>query len=203
MTLLRTRALALLTLLLCITTNMQAKEREQMKIYAFGFAASFSDSIVHFTDIQTIEGAWIQKKGKMLLERDEYSNQLRTYLTEHNQKNRTCIISFSTKLKDAEKKLVKMKKRYNAEKHYEVRYIPTSDFSFQAVEPITPEKKPLTKAERKAKKKEMKLQKKKNKQEKKLRKKEQKLNNKAKRKEFKDNKTSKKAGKTKKTDNSK
>ena len=49
------------------------------KLYAFGFSASFNDSIVYFTDIQEIDSAWINEKTKFLISRDNYSYQLKNY----------------------------------------------------------------------------------------------------------------------------
>lgn len=148
-------AALLLILLLGVTINATAENVRVPKIYAFGFAASFNDSTVYITDIQEINDVWVNDKSDFLLERESYSNQLKEYLLSKNQRNRTCIISYAFKRKDAEKKLLKMKKRYNAANHYDVRFIMPSEFSFKAVEPTRNliEEKPLTKAEKKAQKK--------------------------------------------------
>ena len=33
------------------------------KVYMFGFAASFNDSTVYFTDVQQLEGAWCMRRS--------------------------------------------------------------------------------------------------------------------------------------------
>ena len=63
------------------TQNTAAKLKCIPKIYAFGFSASFNDSIVYFTDIQEIDSAWINEKNKFLVSRDNYSYQLKNYLS--------------------------------------------------------------------------------------------------------------------------
>ena len=120
---LKTTAALLLILLLGVTIKATAGNERVPKIYAFGFAASFNDSTVYITDIQEIENVWVNEKNNFLLNRESYSNQLKEYLQSKNQRNRTCIISYAFKRKDAEKKLLKMKKRYNAANHYYVRVI--------------------------------------------------------------------------------
>jgi len=151
----KTMAAMLLILLLGMAIDASAKGERVPKIYAFGFAASFNDSTVYITDIQEIDSAWVDSKSKFLLERDSYSSQLKNYLQGINQPNRTCIISYALKRKDAEKKFLKLKKRYSAANHYDVRVVRPDQFRFRVVEPnvIITEEKTLTKAETKAQRK--------------------------------------------------
>jgi len=86
----RTRFFTLLAVcftlaVLGIASTASAKKVAVPKMYMFGFAASFTDSIVHFTDIQEVDSAWIDTKSKFLLSREEYSYQLRDYLNEQQQ----------------------------------------------------------------------------------------------------------------------
>ena len=85
--------LAMAIFLAMATGSMQAKEIQVPKMYVFGFAASFTDTIVHFTDIQEIDTPWIDKKKGFLLNRDQYSVQLRSFLNNNQQlPHRTCVI---------------------------------------------------------------------------------------------------------------
>ena len=59
------------------TTVISAKRTAVDKVYMFGFAASFNDSTVYFTNVQTVDSAWMDTKTKFLLGRDNYSYQLR------------------------------------------------------------------------------------------------------------------------------
>lgn len=115
-----------------------AKKQQVEKMYMFGMAAAFTDTIVHFTNIQTVDSVWIESKNNFLQDRDVYSYQLRNYLRDKQQSpNRTCIVFYSTKREKLEKKYQKMKRLYGKDKHgvehFDVRYIMDTDFKFQPV----------------------------------------------------------------------
>ena len=109
------------------------------KLYRFGFAASFNDTIVHFTDIQALDSVWVSKKSHFLQGREVYSNMLRNYLAEQKQPYRTCVIFYDRKLNKLQKKYLKMKKLYEGDKKSKVknkndiRIIPVSDFKFTTI----------------------------------------------------------------------
>lgn len=109
------------------------------KMYVFGMAAAFTDTIVHFTSVQEIDSAWIDKKTKFLQSRDSYSYQLRSYLaTKEEMPQRTCIVLYAQKEKKLLKKYEKMKRLYMQPKkgarHYDVRFIADSDFHFTTID---------------------------------------------------------------------
>ena len=115
-----------------------AKKQQVEKMYMFGMSAAFTDTIVHFTNIQIVDSAWIDSKTNFLQDRDIYSNQLRTFLRDKQQApNRTCIVFYSTKREKLEKKYQKMQRLYGKDKrgveHFDVRYIMDTDFKFQPV----------------------------------------------------------------------
>ena len=120
--------------LLIASLSVVAKSRVQ-KIYAFGFAASFNDSTVYFTDIQPIDSAWLAEKTGFLVSRQNYSYQLRDYLAEKGENHQTCIIVYSPKRDQTEKKYMKMRKKYTAKGDYQVKYIASSEFHFTPIEP--------------------------------------------------------------------
>ena len=72
---------ATLAAALLISITSQAKN-EMRKAYVFGFASSFNDSTVYFTDIQELDSAWFTSKNKFLIGRENYSYQLRDYLSD-------------------------------------------------------------------------------------------------------------------------
>ncbi len=129
--------LAMLFFMAMITTNVTAKRMPLPKMYMFGFAASFNDSTVYFTDIQEVDSAWIETKTNFLLGREYYSNQLRNYLKFRQQPNRTCIVMFDKKKSKLEKKYLKLKRLYTTSKdgmnHFDVQHLSHQDFSFKAV----------------------------------------------------------------------
>jgi hypothetical protein len=127
-----------LTLLVCVTMGAEAKTVRARHMYIFGFAASFKDSVVYITEIQDVKGAMYDTKSKFLLGRDSYSDQLKTYFKEKLQMpERVCMVMFSTSKKKAEKKYLKLRKKYLGDKKrpstYEVRYVTTQDFEFEPV----------------------------------------------------------------------
>lgn len=73
----------------------------------FGVAASFNDSIVYFTDIQELDSAWIDDKSDFLLNRSDYSYQLKNYFEQKNILHRTCIVSYALKRKDIDRSIKK------------------------------------------------------------------------------------------------
>ena len=143
----RNMALAIL-LLAAATQTAQAQNAQQniqknIKVpyaYMFGFAASFSDSLVFFTEIQQVDSVWLTKKKGFLAGKSNYAYQLRNYCEEKmDLPKRTCVVVSSVKRKDVEKKYKKMMKKYVGKKakNYDVRYISSSDFKFHAVDMST------------------------------------------------------------------
>lgn len=106
-------------------------------LYIFGVSASFNDSIVYITDIQILDSAWVDDKTGFLLQRNEYSNQLRSYFTSKGQLNRTCLVCFSDNQKKISKKYEKMKRRYQndgkRQKNFDYRELDEEDFKFVCV----------------------------------------------------------------------
>ena len=139
---------------------------KQTPIYIFGFAASFTDSLVHFTDIQFVEDAYTDKKTGFLYNREDYSQQLREYLKQKGEPSPTCVTCYAKNRKKIEKKYIKLRHRYTRGGKYEIQYIDKSTFSYQPVEPdltrdLAPKKgaKKAAKLKAKQEKKEMKRRK--------------------------------------------
>ena len=91
-----------------MATTASAKKVVTPKMYIFGMAASFNDSIVYFTNIQELNNVWVEKKHKELDVRALYSQQLREYLKKQGLQNRTCIVVANTKRAKLEKKFLKI-----------------------------------------------------------------------------------------------
>ena len=127
---------ALMVLLAASYTTTQAKNFVTTKAYMFGFAASFNDSTVYFTNIQEVDSVWFTQKKEVLVGRSDYSAQLRSYCADNlNQPRRTCVVMGNMKLKKVEKKYEKMKKMYlkNKKATYDVRFINEEEFKFKPV----------------------------------------------------------------------
>lgn len=130
----KTLILFLLAGLLSVGTIF-AHKQPVPRMYMFGVAASFTDTIVHFTNIQPVDSAWIESKNGFLLERQAYAYQLRDHLAQKEQMpHRTCIVFYSQKLEKLEKKYQKMKQLYTKSKdglsHFDVRNLDDQQFRF-------------------------------------------------------------------------
>ena len=157
--------------LMVFAISLQAKG-EMKTIYMYGFAASFNDSTVYFTDVHRVDSAWIDSKTKFLMSRENYSAQLSSYLEKLGEKNMVCVASFAKKEKKARKKLQKMVARYSKavkrktkqkdsklkvateeKMPYIIKFIDNQDFTFQGVKPYEIEVEEQRKAEERAAKK--------------------------------------------------
>lgn len=118
-----------------MSLSVSAKIKCVPKIYAFGFAASFNDSIVYFTDIQEIDSAWVGEKNEFLVNRENYSYQLKNYFNRIGLEHRTCVISYALSRKDIEKKYKKMKDKYVKAERFSIKDLDEKDFHFTAIKP--------------------------------------------------------------------
>ena len=133
---------------LLISLAAQAKN-EMRKAYVFGFASSFNDSTVYFTDIQEVDSAWFTSKHHFLVSRENYSYQLRDYLTSIGEQHRTCMVEYNTDPKKLEKAWNKLYSRYahnqkkkNNQKQkselppFQIKKLTREQFQFQSVAPM-------------------------------------------------------------------
>lgn len=133
--------------------KMANAAQKKVPLFVYGFATSFNDSTVYFTEIQPMEGTWVDSKTGFLYSRDNYSYQMREALKTLGLPNPTCVTVYGKTRKDVEKKYFAMKKRYTANGRYNVKYLTAHDFSFEPIEPDDSEKvSAYTKKEKKAKK---------------------------------------------------
>ena len=144
---LRYLTLAVLLSVSAFATVATAKTVVVPKMYMFGFAASFNDSIVHFTEIQAVDSVWIDAKTKFMAGRENYSYQLRDYLAERVQMpHRTCVVFYNQDRQKLEKEYLKMKRIYTTGKKKEkkkdkntrksnndLRILSSSDFLFHTI----------------------------------------------------------------------
>lgn len=122
-----------------LPATSQAKGAAAQRIHMFGFAASFNDTIVHFTNIQTVDGAWIDGKTNFLMGRQRYSSMLRDYLTKNQMPYRTCLVIYDKSLKKLQKRYLKMRKLYlntgkKAKNRNNVIDIMEDDFKFTPID---------------------------------------------------------------------
>lgn len=129
------RKILLMAAICLIGTMIAVADLVPTKIFIYGFSASFNDSTVYMTEIQEVDSAWVDMRTGFLYSRDLYSNQLSHYMNELGVPTPTCIVTFEKDRKSAEKKFMKLRKRYTESKDdsYLVKYISSEDFHFTAV----------------------------------------------------------------------
>ena len=142
------KRLIMVALLTAMFTSVSAVVIRVPKMYMFGFAASFNDSIVHFTRIQTVDSVSIDHKTKLMTGRENYSYQLRDYLATQNMPHRTCVVFYNQDRKKIEKQYLKMKRIYTLGtkkvrkkikqgvkiNSYDIRNLTTEEFQFHTVD---------------------------------------------------------------------
>lgn len=123
-----------LLLFLCICSAFTFKSGDKKSVYAFGLSASFTDTVVYYTDIQILDSVKLDKNN-FLPGRDTYSYQLKNYL-EINKgiANRTCMIYFSKDKKKLSKEFNKVMSRYKKDKGVTIQLIGSDEFKFQKPE---------------------------------------------------------------------
>ena len=132
-----------------LATTVTAKKQSVQKIYIYGMAATFTDTIVYFTPIQEVDSAWVDTKTNFLQGRENYSYQLREYLTSQQMPHRTCVVIYNQDRQKLEKEFLKMKRIYttgkkkvkkkdkdndNVKSNNELRTISSAEFKFNVVD---------------------------------------------------------------------
>lgn len=134
----------LLTLLFAAALlQVAAYEPLRKRVYLFGFATSFTDSVAYITEIQTLDSAYVHYNG-FLDSRSLYALQLDQYLAGTGREGLTCVVFFNKKKSKVEKKFLEVKKKHAAMHGVAVSPVTQNEFQFQLepwVEPqITEEK---------------------------------------------------------------
>lgn len=119
---------------LAICCNAMAEKTIVTSGYCYGMVASFKDSTVYITEIQSIDSLYMNSKTGFILGRDNYSLQLKYYVeSTFNEKHKTCIFVYDLKRKNLQKKYDKMMKKYKSGT-FIVKNINESDFKFTPVD---------------------------------------------------------------------
>ncbi|MBQ8521795.1 MAG: hypothetical protein IJ456_10595 [Bacteroides sp.] len=127
------RILGILLLVFVMCSAFSFKKKGSKQVYLVGVSASFTDSLVYFTDVQTVDSIELDKND-MLPQRQQYSYQLKTYLeAKTGQSNRTCFVYFGHNKAKLEKSIKKMKNNYLKGGKAALREV-DSDFKFTKAE---------------------------------------------------------------------
>lgn len=122
------KTLSVLFFVLLLSSAFTLKDKGQ--VYIAGVAASFSDSIVYFTDIQTVDSVVLDNHC-FLPGRARLSSQLKTYLEDKESlPNRVCLVYFSENRDKLEKQIKKIKEKYIKSKKSYIRELSSESFKF-------------------------------------------------------------------------
>lgn len=120
-------------LLLSATLTLSAKKTQQaaQTVYLYAISASFTDTIVYITDIQTVDSAYMERKH-ILGGLQKYVQQVDRHFNAKGMTHRINTVFFQTDRRKAEKQFVKLRKKYTRS-NILLRILPQGDFTFQAV----------------------------------------------------------------------
>lgn len=119
-----------LALVFTLCAGFSFKKAHKQQVYAFGVSASFTDSIVYYTQIQLLDSVVLDKNG-FLPHRDLYSYQLKNHLELQNgQAHRTCMIYFSNSKSKLDKEAAKVIGKYKHNKTNSLKLIDADKFRF-------------------------------------------------------------------------
>ena len=123
--------IALSLILAFVVCSAFSFKKAKKEVYAFVVSASFTDTVVYYTEIQLLDSVQLDKNG-FLPQRDLYSYQLKNYLElEKNLSNRTCMIYFSENKVKLNKEMAKIVSQYKKNKSVTLREVKTTEFSFK------------------------------------------------------------------------
>ena len=109
----------------------KVKVDEPKRVYLYGVATNFNDSVTYITQVQHLDSVIIHPNGA-LQNYSIYSMQLKVYLEGTlGNVNQTCAVVYSYKKKKLEKRFIKTKKKFLANKDQVLRQIGTDTFTFQ------------------------------------------------------------------------
>lgn len=107
-----------------------SKKNRFKPVYAFGISASFTDSVVYFTDIQVLDSVQLNKDG-FLVNREMYSYQLKNYLEDNQlQQNSTSMIYFSENEKKLSKEAARILNKYKRNDRVNLLRLESDKFRF-------------------------------------------------------------------------
>ena len=119
-----------IALVFTMCSAFSLKKGSHKPVYAFGISASFTDTVVYYTDIQLLDSVHLDK-GVFLPHRELYSYQLKNFLEfEMNLPNRTCMIYFSENRKKLEKEATKILSKYKRSNRIIVTRVDAEKFRF-------------------------------------------------------------------------
>ena len=124
----------LLFLTLSFSVSAKKKSGGIQKVYIFGFASSFTDSLAFMTDVQELDSAYVLNNG-FLADRALYSLQFYGHVNEkRGVENPTAAVFFDVKPQKLAKKYEKVKRMYQKDPNVRLVIVGKEEFGFTAEE---------------------------------------------------------------------
>lgn len=118
---------------MCFAVTATAKEKKVKRMYLFGVATSFNDSIAYFTPIQSVDSVSTVGKTNQISDKQEYSLQLKGYFQDKGDAHRTCATFNSKNRKKLEKTYQALRQKYVKKYNIIVKDIAEGDFQYTRV----------------------------------------------------------------------
>lgn len=145
-----TQLIIALCLMLIIPMEGMAKKKAKKEVdgtrrvtmYVCGVNFCFNDSLIYFTDIQQMDTISVYGKYNVLINREQYSYQLRNFMTEKlHRPNTTSVIMHDMDREKLTKKLQTMRDKYvfigkgkkKRPSNYDLRVLSSEEFSFTPI----------------------------------------------------------------------
>lgn len=102
-----------LLLVFFVASAFTMQDGKKNGVYIAGVSASFSDSLVYFTEAIFVDSVVLEHKTGFLPERYQYSTQLTDYMSaKYGLHHRTSFVLFNNDKAKLEKELKKLKEKY-------------------------------------------------------------------------------------------
>jgi hypothetical protein len=125
---------ALILFFVSIVLSAFTLKKEKDNVYAFGVSASFTDTVVYYTNVQLLDSAFLDNRG-FLPKRELYTYQMKNYLEyQKGEKNRTCMIYFSKNQGKLEKEKTKVLNKYKKNKEVRLQLLSPEEFEFKKIQ---------------------------------------------------------------------
>lgn len=109
----------------------KAKADEPTRVYLYGVSVNFNDSVVYMTDFLHLDSMVVNKDAS-ITGYSSYSLQMKVYLEGTlGEVDRTCAVLYSADKKKLERKYLKMRKKYQADKSTLLKLIGADAFQFR------------------------------------------------------------------------
>lgn len=114
-------------LVACVALSSFSLKGKEKKVYLFGMAASFNDSVAYCTTVQVVDSVELVKG--LLPQREAYAYQMKSFIEAvMGKENFTCMIYFSENKAKLEKEAAKVMNKYT--KSNTLKALADEEFAF-------------------------------------------------------------------------